>query len=43
MSPAILPSRRTVLHGPKPAEADDLAGGAQVPWPLDHTLVAGGR
>jgi hypothetical protein len=42
MRPAIWPSRQTVLHGPK-SPWPMISPGAQVAWPLDHTLVAGGR
>jgi hypothetical protein len=42
MSPAIWPSRQTVLHGLK-SPWPMISPGAQVAWPLDHTLVAGGR
>jgi hypothetical protein len=42
LSLAIWPSRQTVLHGPK-SPWPMISPGAQVAWPLDHTLVAGGR
>jgi hypothetical protein len=42
MSPAMSPFRQTVFHGPK-SPWQMISPGAQVPVPLDHTLVAGGR